>query len=415
LYALLLLVDVALSGESIYQFSTADLLLNVHYLPALDSPQMYAIAGVVLLFLAAFVKLSGQGRPGGAAHDAAGRARVTVLAGFVGVALAAAGAGLDVFAHPFDATKSVRLVGSRTLEVGESGLALALGPEWTRKMYAESDWRGRVALRDISRTKGARPYHLVLVVVESEGVLRNRADHERVFGPLTDKAIAQRYAVAQGTLPFKGPTVSGELRALCGIQGSPATVETGQKLPDCLPRQLRSVGYETLSFHGNTESLFERTRWYPDLGFDLSYFEETLSLKGAGATRECGVLIRGICDSEMIRFVQRELEHPGRRPKFIYWLTLSSHLPVDTVLARDSEFDCSASASLKEEPGPCAHERILHRVHQQIAQVVLDPALPPTRFIIVGDHAPPFLEVAERALYSPDRVPYVDLVPLSAL
>jgi phosphoglycerol transferase MdoB-like AlkP superfamily enzyme len=189
-------------------------------------------------------------------------------------------------------------------------------------------------------------------------------------------------------------------------------VETGRILPECLPKILRSRGFETLSFHGNTEALFERSRWYPDLGFDLSYFAENLGLKGGGARPECGVLIRGICDSEMARLVQRELKRSGTRPKFVYWLTLSSHLPVDAVLARDSEFDCATSATLKDEPGPCGLERILHRVHQQIARVALDPELPPTRFIVVGDHAPPFLEVAERVLYSADRVPYADLVPL---
>ena len=45
---------------------------------------------------------------------------------------------------------------------------------------------------------------------------------------------------------------------------------------------------------------------------------------------------------------------------------------------------------------------------------MLNPRIPPTRFIIVGDHAPPFYELEERDLYDQKQVPYVDLTPRAA-
>lgn len=51
------------------------------------------------------------------------------------------------------------------------------------------------------------------------------------------------------------------------------------------------------------------------------------------------------------------------------------------------------------------------RVHENVAAAALDPSLPPTLFVVVGDHTPPFATRRKQGLFVPERVPYVVLAP----
>jgi hypothetical protein len=46
-----------------------------------------------------------------------------------------------------------------------------------------------------------------------------------------------------------------------------------------------------------------------------------------------------------------------------------------------------------------------------IAQIALDPRLKPTRFVIVGDHSPPYMLRTRRDLFAQKRVPWLELRP----
>jgi len=94
---------------------------------------------------------------------------------------------------------------------------------------------------------------------------------------------------------------------------------------------------------------------------------------------------------------------------------LNSHRPVDSVRASESNFDCAGTEMLREDVGPCELAQIHFRLYTRIAQIMLNEKLPPTRFIIVGDHVPPFVTLSARALYDNGRVPYVDLTPRGTL
>jgi phosphoglycerol transferase MdoB-like AlkP superfamily enzyme len=56
-------------------------------------------------------------------------------------------------------------------------------------------------------------------------------------------------------------------------------------------------------------------------------------------------------------------------------------------------------------------EKIIHQVFIKICDVATNPKLAPTHFIIVGDHAPPFISVEKRQLFSRDRVPSIIMIP----
>ena len=59
----------------------------------------------------------------------------------------------------------------------------------------------------------------------------------------------------------------------------------------------------------------------------------------------------------------------------------------------------------------CLLLRLHTAIFRGVASLLLDPALTPTRVVLVGDHPPPFLQPERRALYRSDRVPFVTLTP----
>ena len=165
-----------------------------------------------------------------------------------------------------------------------------------------------------------------------------------------------------------------------------------------------------MSYHGYWRWFYQRQDWYPKLGFARSHFAEDL-LPGAPESAHCGTMFPGVCDLWIADRIEDELARAGKLRKFVYWVTLNSHFPVESELAQGSTFDCARTETLKKGTDPCDLARIHYRLYERIARLALDRAIPPTRFIIVGDHMPPFPGLDERALYDDEHVPYVDLIP----
>ena len=57
--------------------------------------------------------------------------------------------------------------------------------------------------------------------------------------------------------------------------------------------------------------------------------------------------------------------------------------------------------------------RVVLRVQESVAHLVLMPGLLPTVFVIVGDQAPPFMRAETRNQFSQTMVPFVVLIPRS--
>jgi hypothetical protein len=248
---------------------------------------------------------------------------------------------------------------------------------------------------------------LALIVVESMGAFNDAATAAGLLTPLTDPAVQSRYAVKTLRIPFNGHTIDGELRELCDIRLH-AYGEKG--FPKCLPSYLHELGYETTGMHGFTDQFYNRYRWYPFLGFDHIYFAG--DMREHGIIQTCGSGFHGICDTAVAELMRKTLlEGRSGKPKFTYWMTLNSHLPLDSKSGDGASFDCSTSAVTRSDAGVCLHTRAISVVLGKLADIALDPSLPPTVFVVVGDHAPPFMSPEIRALYSPTEVPAVVLEP----
>lgn len=245
----------------------------------------------------------------------------------------------------------------------------------------------------------------VVVVVESMGVPKDPSSAREEFSVFDGQSIRSRYSVREGVVPFNGATESGEIREICGLRVGLQTKAAIRAANGCLPDQLAARGYATESLHGFKAEMYHRRVWEPEIGFQHSYFlEDMQSLPGYDI---CPGAFPGICDGDIARRIREELEalNGGGRHTYIHWMTLNSHLPVQEAGA---------------PPGPCfpgyptdvcVQLRYVEAVLRDVKAIADDRHIPPTTFIIVGDHAPPYFNRQKRELFSLDTVPFIVLKP----
>lgn len=251
--------------------------------------------------------------------------------------------------------------------------------------------------------------HLVLVIVESLALSKKEEINRLIFEPFEDPKIRELYEVKMGEVPFSDATVGAEFRELCGLKIEYKDL-ADKKMPISLPSYLQGLGFRTLAIHGFRKEFFSRQDWYPQIGFERVLFFKDLIEKVK--FRQCGSVFRGICDDDTAAVVQEELlTVPQGERLFLYWLTLNSHLPVSKNSAARSLLNCHRCLELSKQDEVCDLIKILHLVHNKICEIATNPNLPPTHFIVVGDHSPSFISVQNRILFKNDLVPFIEMQP----
>lgn len=246
--------------------------------------------------------------------------------------------------------------------------------------------------------------HLVVIVVEALGI-PTFEEGKRLFAADWDRpAWRGRYEVASGKVAYFGSTTNGEIRELCGAFANFDGFDFAHA--DCLPRRYSKAGYDTLAIHAFEGGFFDRRAWWPRAGFARTEFAPDLVRGGA---RKCGGMWPGACDVDIAAQIGQRLKSASR-PQFIYWVTLNSHIPV---LAGATP----GLAGCEDGAAPLAHASLLqcrlfqahHDIAEAISALAMDPALPPTDFLIVGDHMPPFMRRNERLDFDGYNVPWIVL------
>lgn len=252
---------------------------------------------------------------------------------------------------------------------------------------------------------GENGRNVVLVIVESLGYLNDPTARRRIDAPLFNAAIAQTYKITTGKIDYYGSTTSGEMRELCNTR-EPYDELTPEEGRSCLPERLRAHGYATMAVHGFTREFFERDEWYPVVGFDKEVFGEKLVPQ---ARRLCGSAFRGACDADLPPVIAREAGFSAK-PKFIYWLTLNTHIPVAPGQAF-TRFGCSKDPGVFAHADVCNLAELWRDVFRAVAQLATDPRIAPAEIVVVGDHAPPLWSRRARAQFEPGKVPWYLLTP----
>ncbi|WP_157597994.1 MULTISPECIES: hypothetical protein [unclassified Rhizobacter] len=255
---------------------------------------------------------------------------------------------------------------------------------------------------DLAGWAAAHPSRSVLfVVVESLGIHRDPATREWLRSALIDADLSRRYDVVERELPFHDATVAGELRSLCGLAGDYRSLSQSVAAR-CLPAKLAAIGWETIGLHGFSGNVFDRREWWPMIGLQRIFFAEEL-LRPESA--RCGGAFRGSCDADLVRQAGIELQQPRR---LVYLLTLNSHLPLALgPIPPDNQSRCdNARAGRDVCQLLTTHRALLSELRNMLQRLDNAPAV-----VVVGDHAPPFVDTEGRNQYAADRVPMLLLLP----
>jgi phosphoglycerol transferase MdoB-like AlkP superfamily enzyme len=404
------LVDFAYGVCYTYQFSLADALASLRYVPLLPWTRVLEAAGLLALIvlecgLLALVKpRSGQRlRTAGALLLCAGLlAPVDILD------------GQNPFWHKDVALFAWRLTRSPALTLGVRELAAQRtdgksrqagnAPMASASSHAIAFLNGRPA-------EMAESPDVVLVLVESWGLPLDANLANSLTAPYDDPRVALKYNVSHGTAPFSGLTVPGEARELCGSAlGFGILHVAPEQSRRCLPAQFHALGYRNVAIHGYVGQMFYRNAWYPDLGFDQTWFGPDLAALGLA---RCRGAFPGICDESIAAWIGGTLlSVEQKQPLFIYWVTLNSHLPVPANPDLPDDQTCALQPALQESAALCSWFRLVRTVHRSVQQIALEKTSRPTIFILVGDHAPPFGDPHLHQGFSSADVPWVMLTPI---
>ena len=393
-----------------YQFSLSSLLASTHYLSLLPVGRR---SSIVLAFFAVTVvsALVAWATPQPQGLNRALASAILLLSAVLLVGLDTLDGQNPTIAR--DASHAVRRISISPLaELGERGLFfhwLEASSHSLKDVPVAS--ASAVGTHFLDQTTPAKAPNVVLVVIESWGLLLNSQLADAITAGYQDLAINKKYSVSFGTVPFTGLTVPGEARELCHSSVGFGIVHlTAAHENDCLPAVLHSHGYKDIAVHGYVGGMFEREKWYRTIGFDQRWFGPDLEQLGLS---HCDGAFPGICDGDIANWIGRSLlSETEDQPRFVYWVTLNSHLPVidPTFLPSDTNV-CSSFTELNDSRPLCSWFRLILQVHRSVQRVALQDRVRPTVFILVGDHAPPFSNPVLRQLFSESKVPYVVLTP----
>ncbi len=408
-YALLIANDAFVSLSPVFHFGLETAVFSLTF--GLTRRLAFSSTAVLFATSASVIALVGERLSGTRGTQVA---RPSLLAAAVVIIVIDILGGTSVFSHADSALLRVNIATSalwRTSITVREGMAGVASHEELGKL--PSMMSATDGIRRMLTSGTARGFlgadNVVLVIVESMGHFKAAGVDSQVLAPLLSDLIASRYEIRVGTVAARGATTNGELRELCEAEADYRQVRRVESR-DCLPAMFRRDGFRTIALHGYTQEFFDRYQWYPRLGFEQVRFGEELTrLPGIAL---CGSTFRGVCDADVGQILKQQLEGtPKGEHRFIYWLTLSSHLPLDASGAKGSTLDCSQSTEGREFEDVCILMRIHRLVATEVATIAMDSALPRTRFVFVGDHSPPFFSREKRSLFVPNEVPFVELIP----
>ncbi|MDH0863261.1 hypothetical protein [Mitsuaria sp. GD03876] len=349
-------------------------------------------AAAVLLLCAWTVLRQARGRPRLALALAAALLVLPLLDGVNG-SLRVAGLGADQSLVPMNVAGSPAWNILNGLRAGLYSDAAPRPSEDPAAFHRMRDWHAAHPGRSV-----------LLVLVESMGLPRSSSLAAWLAGRLDTPALRGRWRLSAGSEPFSGNTTSGELRVLCGLRGHYSRL-TDALAAGCLPAQWRRDGMTAAALHGFHLRMFDRRDWWPRIGL-----EPWNGRVREGSVPEvgCNRAFPGLCDRPLLReAVAQAGEAPGR---FIYALTLDTHLPVPTPAA---PIDPVLATYCEDTRTPLTACEFVARVGGVLDTLAVELAASDATplVVVVGDHSPPFAERANRDAFDPSRVPLFVLEP----
>jgi hypothetical protein len=249
----------------------------------------------------------------------------------------------------------------------------------------------------------------MLIVVESWGELKDAKLQKELDSWIAKKFENKGYAVNIGKTKTYGSTVAAGLRELTNTRGdysfylNKKSVETPFK---SIFDEKKLQRYETFGFHPYTAKMFLRSVWWKNIGIQNLYFKEQYLLENS--TKEN--LVKGeanyfpsVKDEIFFDYVLNKTKKTPK--KFVYFLTVNSHIPYNAIKIDNSptnQFDISKMDISSQAKNQLTHiKNLLEYFSQKIESKDWN------KILIVGDHMPPFPTNQDRNFYVDGKVPYL--------
>jgi phosphoglycerol transferase MdoB-like AlkP superfamily enzyme len=202
--------------------------------------------------------------------------------------------------------------------------------------------------------------------------------------------------VFYGFTSYRGATLSGEFRELCGryVQLTDGLVQAAKDL-ECAPQYLSNKGYQTIGVHGYQASFYARDTFWARFGIKNQIFADKLRDQS-----QCAGAFPGVCDENLIRKSLDVLDGAAK-PAFVYILTLSSHEPLDPA-ALESRGRYFNELRI-DHPTQVVTRRAISAL---VARLQERHAAGCTLVYLAGDHQPPSAS-AQGNIFMPGKVPYL--------
>jgi hypothetical protein len=235
------------------------------------------------------------------------------------------------------------------------------------------------------------PPRVVLMLVESWGEKRD------TLAALAGDIQSQGFQIIRyGLTSYRGSTLSGEFRELCGKYVLPSDdLMDEMGMLRCAPQYLAKKNYQVIGLHGYQSSFYARSTFWERFGIKTSVFADKLQNQP-----QCPGPFPGTCDESLIR-KSIDMLDDIKDPAFVYILTLSSHEPLDraALVQRGRYFN-----EIKiDHPTQLVTRRAISAL---LARLEEHRGAGCTLVYVAGDHQPPSAS-ARGGIFETGKVPYL--------
>lgn len=244
----------------------------------------------------------------------------------------------------------------------------------------------------------------MLIIVESFGLIQDSIKRTQFQSSISNIFTQNKWRTSWGISSFNGSTTNSELKELLNCSGDYRffnLIENRKKINSIFDIK-KQQGYQVKGIHGFKGGMFERNIWWKNIGIDSAFFLENFINNYSTLNKENP--FTSLSDEEAFDAIQNKVEI--NKKQFIYFLTVNSHLPF---LGRPQSPEISKSFNINDEiyisdEAKNQNKRIsnlLEHIAKKLDYRKID------KILIIGDHAPPFIDKADKVFYSNKFVPYL--------
>jgi hypothetical protein len=242
---------------------------------------------------------------------------------------------------------------------------------------------------------------ILSIAVESFGLAKN-AKYNTYIDEVFNK-ILNEYTIKIDYKEFRGATLAGEIRELCGnyIIGIPRKKDIENLIQkDCLPFKLINRGYTTWAGHANSGFFYNRNEIYPLLGFSTIKFYNDFK----NTDNNCeNIFNNGLCDKTVLTAALNHIQE--NQYSFSHVMTIDTHFPI--YKNRGELMECDKNSSL--ENSMCIYESRMREALNSIVELIKEHPAKPDFIFIYGDHAPPYISDEMRNQFDNKNIPIIKL------